>query len=178
MGTQFQRAGITLTDAISVDVIEFIESNRPGPVRNAPRRHGAVDPYSAHWRERYPVRSWRLLCRRLQFYTGLIATGVNMLVVPDAFYYRRMREGSLSAGDRISLLRHDADASEDFINNPALAFRPDVRRALQARLDLDREQLACREIRSGRTSRGSASSSLTRMVCAGRFVVKRLLDRF
>ncbi|PAP75963.1 glycosyltransferase family 2 protein [Rubrivirga marina] len=139
--TQFETSGTPLTERQIVDPVAFVRSNRPGfgSLRygsgKALMRRAFLDAHVLRYDERVRGVEDSVL------YVRCLARGARFVVVPEAYYYRRKREGSITAG-LIRMIENDVDVNALVLEEPEIQAVPELAEALRERLAEARSHLA------------------------------------
>ncbi len=175
--TQFQTAREPLRQRRVLDPIEFVRSNRPGFAGlrfgsgKALMRRSFLNAHGLRYDERICGVEDSVL------YVRSLARGARFVAVPEAYYYRRKRAGSITAG-LVRMIENDIEVNAQVVEEPLIRSTPGLERALRQRLAGARSHLAFLRVRR---ALGSLALGEAVRLAAGHpavlpFAVRKLAD--
>lgn len=177
--TQFRTCRRIIRSRFAIDAATFVRTTRTG---TPSLRLGCSKPlmrraFLQQHRLRYDEDVW--FCEDFLLYLQCLLRGGRFVVVPEAYYYRRMHGTSITAGDIVRMLEHEIALTTRLLRSPLVQAQPPVEAALRNhQRDLERH-LAFRRIERAEQARSLPAFlyALYRDPKSLAFVAHRVSDR-
>lgn len=129
--TQFRTSRRVVDRRFDVDPVFFVRTTRTG---SPSLRLGCSKPlirkaFLDGAGLRYDEEVW--FCEDFQLYLLALLKGARFVVLPEAYYFRRIHKGSITAGDTIRMLQHELALLDKLCQHPSVVANEKTLRALK-----------------------------------------------